>query len=115
MRPTTLFACLLLAAVGGGVTARLLTAVPGEARIEQTPGAALAESAATAALPEQAWAALPAQAGGAPLPSLAPMLEKVTPAVVNIYTKQVVRVSNPLAEFFGGGGFPQERVQQSLG
>jgi Do/DeqQ family serine protease len=115
MRPTTLFACLLLAALGGGVTARLLTAVPGEAGIGQTPGAALADRAATAALPEAAWATLPAQAGGAPLPSLAPMLEKVTPAVVNIYTKQVVRVSNPIAEFFGGGGFPQERVQQSLG
>ena len=26
------------------------------------------------------------------------------PAVVNIYTKQVVRVNNPIAEFFGGGG-----------
>jgi Do/DeqQ family serine protease len=58
---------------------------------------------------------LPAQVGGTPLPSLAPMLEKVTPAVVNIYTRQVVRVNNPLAEFFGGRGFPQERVQQSLG
>jgi Do/DeqQ family serine protease len=55
------------------------------------------------------------QVGGTPMPSLAPMLEKVTPAVVNIYTKQVVRVRNPIAEFFGGPGFPQERVQQSLG
>ena len=115
MRPTTLFTCLLLAALGGGVTARLLTAVPGEARIDQTPGAALAEQAVDVALPRSVAAALPAQAGGAPLPSLAPMLEKVTPAVVNIYTKQVVRVTNPIAEFFGGGAFPQERVQQSLG
>ena len=115
MRPTTLFTCLLLAALGGGVTARLLTAVPGEARIDQTPGAALTEQAVDVALPRSVAAALPAQAGGAPLPSLAPMLEKVTPAVVNIYTKQVVRVTNPIAEFFGGGAFPQERVQQSLG
>jgi len=114
MRPISLFACLLLAAVGGGVTARLLTARPEE---PPTASAAidLAAEAATAALPAPAWAALPAQVGGAPLPSLAPMLEKVTPAVVNIYTRQVVRVNNPLAEFFGGRGFPQERVQQSLG
>src|SRR5690242_14096853 len=107
MRPISLFACLLLAAVGGGVTARLLTARP-----EEPPTAAaaidLAAEAATAALPAPAWAALPAQVGGTPLPSLAPMLEKVTPAVVNIYTRQVVRVNNPLAEFFGGRGFPQE-------
>jgi Do/DeqQ family serine protease len=49
------------------------------------------------------------------MPSLAPMLQNVTPAVVNIYTKQVVRVNNPIAEFFGGGRIPQERIQQSLG
>ena len=49
------------------------------------------------------------------LPTLAPMLSKVTPSVVNIYTKQRVRVNNPLAEFFGGGRIPQERISQSLG
>ena len=114
MRPSTLFACLLLAAIGGGVTARLLTARPEEPPTA-TAAVDLAAEAATAALPAPAWAALPAQVGGTPLPSLAPMLEKVTPAVVNIYTKQVVRVRNPIAEFFGGGRFPQERVQQSLG
>ena len=65
-------------------------------------------------------AALPAQVDGAPLPSLAPMLEGVTPAVVSIQSKTTVRVRNPLAEdpffrqFFG---LPeaQERVRQSLG
>jgi Do/DeqQ family serine protease len=114
MRPSSLFACLLLAALGGGVTARLLTAHPAEPPTA-VAAAELLDQAATAALPAPAWAALPAQIGGAPLPSLAPMLEKVTPAVVNIYTKQVVRVRNPIAEFFGGGRFPQERVQQSLG
>jgi Do/DeqQ family serine protease len=49
------------------------------------------------------------------MPTLAPMLSKVTPSVVNIYTKQRVRVNNPIADFFGGGRIPQERIQQSLG
>ena len=52
---------------------------------------------------------------GSPLPSLAPMLGQVTPAVVNIYSRQVVRVRNPLAELFGMPGMPQQRSQQSLG
>lgn len=111
MRPRTLLSCLFLAALGGGVTARLLT--PSEA--DPAPGRAMMESAAEAALPAQALAATPAAAVGSPMPSLAPMLERVTPAVVNIYTKQVVRINNPFAEFFGGGRFPRERVQQSLG
>ncbi|MGB5564689.1 MAG: Do family serine endopeptidase [Sedimenticolaceae bacterium] len=38
-----------------------------------------------------ATAALPAELDGAPLPSLAPMLERVTPAVVNISTLSAVR------------------------
>lgn len=68
-----------------------------------------------------AHAALPAVVDGQPLPSLAPMLEQVTPAVVNIHSKTVVRVRNPMAEdpffrhFFGLPMVPQERVQQSLG
>jgi len=41
---------------------------------------------------------LPATADGQPLPSLAPMLEKVTPAVVNIATFTTVQVRNPLLE-----------------
>jgi Do/DeqQ family serine protease len=102
---------LLLAAIGGGVTTRLLTPTP----TNPEPAAKALSIAAEVALPEPAFAALPVQVGGTPMPSLAPMLEKVTPAVVNIYTKQVVRVRNPIAEFFGGPGFPQERVQQSLG
>ncbi|MFA6984985.1 MAG: Do family serine endopeptidase [Arenimonas sp.] len=112
MRPSTAVSCLLLAALGGGVTARLLT--PGPA--DPTPAASMMQTAADAALPALAAAAPPpAPVSGSPMPSLAPMLERVTPAVVNIYTKQVVRVRNPLAEFFGGSRIPQERVQQSLG
>jgi len=68
-----------------------------------------------------ASAALPAAVDGQPLPSLAPMLEDVMPAVVNIHSRTVVRVRNPLAEdplfrhFFGMPSVPQERVKQSLG
>jgi Do/DeqQ family serine protease len=49
------------------------------------------------------------------------MLERVTPAVVNIHSKTVVRVRNPLADdpffrqFFGLPNAPQERISQSLG
>lgn len=68
-----------------------------------------------------ALAALPTAVDGQPLPSLAPMLERVTPAVVNVHSRTVVRVRNPMAEdpffrhFFGLPMVPQERVEQSLG
>ena len=71
--------------------------------------------------PPPLQAALPAEVDGQPIPSLAPMLEQVTPAVVNIHSKTRVRVRNPLADdpffrhFFGLPSMPQERVQQSLG
>ena len=56
---------------------------------------------------------------GAPA-SLADMVEKLQPAVVNISTKQRVQVQNPFAgtpfgDLFGGGGRPQTRQAQSLG
>jgi serine protease Do len=63
-------------------------------------------------------AAAPASAPG----SLADMVEKLQPAVVNISTRQRVQVQNPFAgtpfgEMFGqqGGGQPQTRQAQSLG
>jgi serine protease DegQ len=65
--------------------------------------------------------ALPAEVDGQPLPSLAPMLERVTPAVVNVHSRTRVRVRNPLMDdpffrhFFGLPHAPQERIQQSLG
>ena len=69
-----------------------------------------------------AWAALPALVGGEPLPSLAPVLERTTPAVVNIATRGSVRVrSNPLFEdpffrrFFELPRQSRERPTQSLG
>ncbi len=72
-------------------------------------------------LPFAAFAGLPNEVAGTPLPSLAPMLETVTPAVVNIHSKTVVRVRSPFADdpvfrqFFGLPNAPQERIRQSLG
>jgi serine protease DegQ len=68
-----------------------------------------------------AFAALPPAIDGQALPSLAPMLEHVTPAVVNINSKTRVRVRDPIFDdpmfrrFFGIPNGPRERVQQSLG
>lgn len=67
-------------------------------------------------------AALPAAVDGQPLPSLAPVLEKVTPAVVNVHTRTRVQVrTSPFFDdpffrrFFEFPSVPRERVQQSLG
>lgn len=82
---------------------------------------ALLAAASFAVLPLRTQAGLPPAVNGQPLPSLAPMLEKVTPAVVNISTKTRVRVSNPFfddpvfRQFFGLQGSPREQVEQSLG
>ncbi|MEQ8497696.1 MAG: DegQ family serine endoprotease [Gammaproteobacteria bacterium] len=75
---------------------------------------------AGAALP--VTAALPAAVDSAPLPSLAPMLERVTPAVVNIATEGHVELrTNPLfndpffRRFFNIPERPLRRKTQSLG
>ncbi len=66
-------------------------------------------------------ATLPAAIDGQPLPSLAPMLTRVTPAVVNISTTTRVLVrdayfDDPMVrQFFGLPATPRERVEQSLG
>ena len=68
-----------------------------------------------------AQATLPPTVDGAPLPTLAPVIERVTPAVVNINTQQRVQVNSPYANdpffryFFGVPNVPQERINQSLG
>ena len=69
-----------------------------------------------------AHAQLPANVDGQPLPSLAPMLERATPAVVNIATKTRVRMrESPLMNdpffryFFERPSRPPEREEQSLG
>src|SRR3546814_12204186 len=78
----TLLALTLAAAFGG------FAAIAIRAGLEQP---ANAQPAVPAAVP--AISALPTTVAGQPLPSLAPMLEKVTPAVVSVRTRQVVRVS----------------------
>ncbi len=66
-------------------------------------------------------ATLPAAIDGQPMPSLAPMLQRVTPAVVNISTTTRVPVrdayfDDPMVrQFFGLPATPRERVEQSLG
>lgn len=73
------------------------------------------------ALPGTSRATMPPAVDGQPLPSLAPMLEHVTPAVVNISSKTRVQVRNPyfddpmFRQFFGLPAVPRERVEQSLG
>jgi Do/DeqQ family serine protease len=66
-------------------------------------------------------AALPVSVDGQPLPSLAPVLQDVTPSVVNVYTQTRVKVRSPLLDdpffrrFFNVPETPRERVSQSLG
>lgn len=68
-----------------------------------------------------AWAQLPAAVDGQPLPSLAPMIERAQPAVVNINSQTHVKVRDPFFDdpffrrFFNSPATPRERVQQSLG
>jgi Do/DeqQ family serine protease len=54
--------------------------------------------------------------------SYAPVVQRVTPSVVNVYAARVVANRNPFMEdpffrrfFGGGGGIPQEQIQRSLG
>ena len=91
-------------------------------RLALTMAAATAILAlAFAGVPRAVQAALPAAIDGQAVPSLAPMLERVVPAVVNINSKARVRVRNPimddplLREFFGMQNVPRERIAQSLG
>jgi Do/DeqQ family serine protease len=73
----------------------------------------------------QTHAQLPEKVGNTPVPSLAPIIKKTSPAVVNIATKGTIREQgrNPLLDdpffrrFFGeeGQGGPREREFQSAG
>jgi len=108
MRPIPTLLTLALAAAFGGFVATGINAHL-DNRVEAAP--------APVSIPTTT--ALPASVAGQPVPSLAPMLEKVTPAVVSVNTKQVVRVRNP---FFDDPFFrrlfpdvPQERINESLG
>jgi Do/DeqQ family serine protease len=110
MRPFPTLIALAAAAAFGGFAATGLNAL-----LEQPAQAA--PVSAPALVP--AISSLPAAVDGQPLPSLAPMLQKVMPAVVSVNTKQVVRVRNPFANdpFFRRmfPNIPQERINESLG
>ena len=74
------------------------------------------------AIPVSVQAALPAMVDNQALPTLAPMLERATPAVVNIATEnRVASRRNPLLEdpffrhFFNIPDQPRERMAQSVG
>jgi len=62
-------------------------------------------------------AGLPTEVNGLKVPSLAPILEQVTPAVVNIHSTSRQRVNRQsfYSWFYGLPNAPQERVTQSLG
>ncbi|WNC68096.1 Do family serine endopeptidase [Thalassotalea nanhaiensis] len=75
---------------------------------------------ALAFLPTHSNAALPVQVDGQEMPSLAPMLEQATPAVVSITvagTHEVKQGQDPFKFFFGKrrGQQPQERPFRGLG
>jgi Do/DeqQ family serine protease len=68
-----------------------------------------------------AGAQLPAAVGDTPVPSLAPMLKRASPAVVNIATRGTVQEQNPLLNdpffrrFFDVPNTPRQREFQSAG
>jgi serine protease DegQ len=105
---TTLLALVAAAAFGGFAATMVRDAVQAPARAEPLP-AALVPMAAS----------LPAVVDGQAMPSLAPMLRRVTPAVVSVHTKQRVRINNPFANdpFFRRmfPDIPEERINESLG
>ncbi len=105
---TPLLLALTAAAAFGGFSATWLR------ETLDTPAQAAAP-AVPATVPMTA--AVPAAVDGQAMPSLAPMLQKVTPAVVSVHSKQRVRVS-PFADPFFRRMFPdmtQERINESLG
>src|SRR3546814_5579640 len=85
------------------------------------PAVALLLFASALAVVPVAFGQLPAAVGETPVPSLAPMLKNVTPAVVNIATRGTVQQENPLLNdpffrrFFDIPNVPRERSFQSAG
>jgi serine protease Do len=86
----------------GGAAASLITGVPAGAQVAQNDASEMRDVVPRA---------------GAPA-SFADLTEQLAPSVVNISTRQRLKVqNNPLAQLFGmpGGGTPQTREAQSLG
>ncbi|MGY0504958.1 trypsin-like peptidase domain-containing protein [Luteimonas sp. e5] len=108
MRPLpTLLVLAAAAAFGGFAATALRDAMTQPVQAQAAPAAALANGAS-----------LPAAVGGQPLPSLAPMLQRVMPAVVSVHSKQRVRINTPFGDdpvFRRMFGIPAERINESLG
>ncbi|HEY5613061.1 MAG TPA: trypsin-like peptidase domain-containing protein, partial [Lysobacter sp.] len=103
----TLIALSLAAAFGGFAATAMRSAID-----------APAQAAPSGATTVPMVAALPVSVDGQALPSLAPMLARVTPAVVSVHTKQRVRVSPFGSDPMFRRMFPelsQERINESLG
>ena len=82
-------------------------------------GLALAQAACAksqpADLPAPDHRQVPSDAAAMRL-SFSPVVKKAAPAVVNVFSKRVVRTQvDPFWGMFMGGGIPQDRVAQSLG
>ncbi len=109
MRPVPTLLALSLAAAFGGFAATAIR--------DGLDAPAHAQPGAAATVPTAA--ALPTAVNGVPVPSLAPMLQQVMPAVLSVHTKQRVRIRNPFADdpFFRRlfPQVPQERINESLG
>jgi Do/DeqQ family serine protease len=116
MRPLpTLLALTAAAAFGGFAATGLREIFDQPAQAAPAPAVPLAAPTITA---------LPTAVNGQPLPSLAPMLKRVMPAVVSVYSQQTVRTASPLGPFaddpffrriFGIPNVPRERVERALG
>lgn len=107
----TLLALSAAAAVGAFAATGLNFLVDQPASAAPPPALA-AQAGAPAAAPSAAGVAR------TPMPSLAPMLKRVLPAVVSVNTRQVVRVNTPFGDdpvFRRIFGIPQERIARSLG
>ncbi len=109
---TTLLALTAAAAFGGFAAVALHETFDNRAQAQTAPAPLPAEPALPMA------AALPAAVDGQPVPSLAPMLQRVMPAVVSVHTRQVVRARNPFFDDpFFRRMFPEAatRERSSLG
>ncbi|NZA25077.1 Do family serine endopeptidase [Luteimonas sp. SJ-92] len=125
MRPLPTLLALVAAAAFGGLAAVAIGDGLRAPALAQDAPAPLFQTPATAPAGARevppglvGSAALPMAVDGQPLPSLAPMLERVMPAVVSVHTKQRVRVSPFGNDPFFRRMFPelsQERIAQSLG
>ena len=103
MRKTPLILVLAAAAAFGGFAATFLREAVTTPADAHTPPMA---------------STLPSAVAGQAVPSLAPMLQKVLPAVVSVHSKQRQRVNTPFGNdpvFRRMFGIPEERVLESLG